>query len=210
MNFDLSVCTLSERDEDGFVRCQAEPYGSEGTAPSREVFLPFGLLGRPKARAQGIGASVFVMRQGDDVRAMPGPDPRWMSALPDFGDGGMPLYATTERNGSRVAPYLAFFGDGAAGGEAEGLFRLHVPAGSGQTRIEIEPSAGDVAITHASGTKLNVKAAAVELGADGGAPLVKETGSLAAFFAAVVSAFSGLGVTISPPTGYTCTKVNGT
>lgn len=79
-----------------------------------------------------------------------------------------------------------------------------------QSALPHDGGSEDVAITHASGTKLNVKAAAVELGADGGAPLVKETGSLAAFFAAVVSAFSGLGVTISPPTGYTCTKVNGT
>lgn len=212
MNFDLAVCTLSERDADGFIRCQADAYGSEGTAPSREVFQPFGIGGRPKARASGIGAPLLVMRHGDDVRAMPGPDPRWQSVLPNFGDGGMPLYATTERSGAREAPYLAFFGEGVE--EAEGLFRLHVPAASGQTRLEVEPSAGDMTLTHASGaTKLTMDDSEIKAGDDSAKALVNEdfmtwvTGTLLP----ALSGYSGNGpINVSPPGAVTTTKFKAT
>lgn len=213
MQFDQSTCTLALRDDDGFIRCQPEAYGSPGerSAPSYEAFLPFGLGGRPKPPTKGIGAHVLVMRQGDDTMALPGHDPRWMSARPDFGDGGAPLVACTGTADAPTAPYVAFFGEGAAGGEAEGLFRILAKTTAGDAKIEIAPSTGDVTITHPSGTVVVVKSSGVELGAaSGGVPLVKETGALATFFAAVVSALGTLGQTVTAPAGYTCSKVNGT
>jgi hypothetical protein len=206
MNFDQTHCRLALRDEDGFVRCQPDPYGSEGTAQNYEAFQPFGLYGRPKAPTNGIGAHLFVMRHGDDTFVLPGHDPRWVGLLPDFGDGGAPLYATVEIGGTKKAPYVAFFGE--SGAADEGTFRIAAYSSAGTTTIEISPSSGDVTITHPGGTTVTVKSTGVELA--GTTPLVKETGSLATFFGNVVSALGALGQTVAAPTGYTCTKVNGT
>lgn len=204
MNFDLSVCTLSERDSDGFARCQAEPYGSEGSAPSREIFAPFGLYSRPKDRSGGIGASLFVLRHGDDVRAMPGPDPRWVGLLPDAGDGGLLLHATTDLSGEKKTPHVVIFGEG--GAAAEGLFRISIPSSAGTTTIEISPSSGDVTITHAAGTKLLVKNTGVEIGAEGGqAPAF--AAPLEAWAATVETRLASLGQSGTAPAGVAATKV---
>lgn len=213
MNFDVTTCRLALRDEDGFIRCQPDPLASpdKGSAANHEAFLPFGLGGRAKAPTNGVGAHLLVMRHGDLVMTIPGHDPRWMSARPDFGDGGAPLVACTGTASAPTAPYVAFFGEGAAGGEAEGLFRILAKTTAGDAKVEIDPSTGDVTITHPGGTVVVVKASGVELGAaSGGAPLVKDTGVLAAWFASVESRLSGLGAPGSAPAGYTCTKVNGT
>lgn len=212
MNFDLAKCTLSLRDEDGFVRCQSDPMGSpgKGSAGNYEAFLPFGLGGRSKAPTKGVGAHILVMRQGDDTMVLPGHDPRWMIARPDFGDGGACLVACTNTADDPKAPYVAFFGEGAAGGEAEGLFRILAKTAAGDAKIEIDPSSGDTTITHPGGTSVTVKAASVELGAaSGGGPLVKYT-EFAGIWATLTTNAAALGLTVPPLTGVATTKVNGT
>lgn len=171
MTFDYTTCTLSERDADGFVRCQPQPYGSKGALPSYETFQPFGLYGRPKAPTNGVGCNLFLFQHGEDWRTIPGHDPRWVGLLPDFGDGGAPLYATTELSGAKKTPYLAFFGEG--GAAAEGTFRLSVPSAAGTTTIEIEPSAGDITITHPGGTTITVSATTVEIGGAGAVAIAR-------------------------------------
>ena len=212
MNFDVTTCRLALRDEDGFIRCQPDPLASpdKGSAANHEAFLPFGLGGRAKAPTNGVGAHLLVMRHGDLVMTIPGHDPRWMSARPDFGDGGAPLVACTGTASAPTAPYVAFFGEGAAGGEAEGLFRILAKTTAGDAKIEIDPSTGDVTITHPGGTVVVVKASGVELGAaSGGGPLMKYT-EFAAVWSALTTNALALGLTVPPLTGVATTKVNGT
>lgn len=212
MQFDQSTCTLALRDADGFIRCQPETYGSPGerSAPSYEAFLPFGLVGRAKAPTKGVGAHLLVMRQGDDTMVLPGHDPRWMSAIPDFGDGGAGIYATKGTADAPTAPYVAFFGEGAAGGEAEGLFRILAKTTAGDAKVEIAPSTGDVTITHPGGTVVVVKSSGVELGAaSGGGPLMKYTEFATAWTTLTTNA-ALIGLTVPPLTGVATTKVNGT
>lgn len=208
MNFELSACVLSLRDEDGFVRCQLEPYGSKGSLPNYEALQPFGLTGRPKDLTDGIGANALVMRMGPDGRVLLGHDPRWSEALPDTGEGGAALYGTTERSGAKVAPYVAVFGEG--GAAAEGTFRVSVPTGAGTTTIEINPTSGNITLTHPGGSSVTVKAATVELGvASGGGPLMKYT-EFAAAWATLTSNGASIGLTVPPLAGVATTKVNGT
>lgn len=213
MIFDLTSCRLSLRDEDGFVKCQPDPYGSEGTSANHEAFLPFGLGGRPKAPSTGIGAHLFVMRHGDDTFVLPGHDPRWMSARPDFGDGGASLCACTGTASSPKAPYLAFFGEGAEAGEAEGLFRIHVPAGSGQTRFEVNPSAGDVTLSHAGGgTSITMTSTEIKAG-DSGAKALATLDLVTWITSTLIPALAaapGGPITVAPPANATTTKFKAT
>lgn len=208
MRFDQAQCTLALRDEDGFVRCQPEAYGGPGerTAPTYEAFLPFGLGGRPKAPTKGIGAHLLVMRHGDDTMAIPGHDPRWMGARPDFGDGGASLVACTGAADAPKAPYVAFFGESAAGGEAEGLFRVLAKTDAGDAKIEISPTTGDTTITHPGGTTVTIKASEILLGGPSAFPVVYDNGVLAAWFATVESRLATLGQSGTVPTGYAATK----
>lgn len=211
MESDLSSARLATRDSDGFVEVQPDPYGSSGTLPSYEAFLHGGVMFRPKDPdpTTNLGCNILVNRHGGDGRVQIGHDPRWMSALPDFGDGGAALYATTELSGVKVTPFVGFFGEG--GDAAEGTFRLSVPTSAGTTTIEVNASTGDVAITHPGGTTFTVKASGIEAGAAGGFAVVIDNGALAAWAAAVGAAITAAGGTAPPPlAGYTATKVKAT
>lgn len=209
MQFDIVTCTLSERDGDGFVRCQPDPYGQDGTAPTHEAFLPFGLGGRPKAPTNGRGAHLLLMRHGDETMVIPGHDPRWMGSRPDFGDGGACLVSTKGTADAPTSPYVAFFGEGAAGGEVEGLFRVLAKTTAGDAKIEIDPATGDVTITHPAGTVAIVKATGVELGAAGGQAVALAT-PIIAWAATVETRLATLGQSGTAPVGVAATKVNAT
>ncbi len=199
---------LSTRDEDGFVKVQPDPLGAQGTLPSYEVFLHGGVVFRPKSPTNEVGGNVLVFRDGPRGNVLVGTDPRWMSVLPDFGDGGAALYATTELSGTKKTPYIGFFGEG--GAADEGTFRISVQSTAGTTTIEVSPSTGDVTITHPGGGVVVVKAASVELGAaSGGGPLVKYT-EFAAVWSTLTTNALALGLTVPPLTGVATTKVNGT
>ncbi len=211
MDFDLNYAKVAVRDTDGFIRVQPEPYGSSdnpGTLPNYEAFLHGGLVFRPKDPSGGVGCEILVDRHGGDGRVQIGKDPRWMSALPDFGDGGTALYATTELNGAKVTPFVGFFGEG--GAAAEGTFRISVPTAAGTSTIEVNATTGDVTITHPSGTVAAVKATGVELGAaSGNVPLVRYP-ELAAAWAGLTSAAASAGITVPPLASVATTKVRGT
>lgn len=210
IRWEFTKALLSLRDEDGFTRVQPEPLGSNGagTLPNYEAFLHGGLVHRPKAPTQERGAYALVFRDGPEGRVMPGHDPRWMSVLPDFGDGGAALYATTELNGAKVTPFIGFFGEG--GAADEGTFRISVPSSAGTTTIEVSSSSGDVTITHPGGTSLTLKSTGVEAGAAGGFDVLVDNGVLAAWMATVESRFTTLGQSGSAPIGYAATKVKAT
>lgn len=210
MDFDLPQHTIALRDDDGFVRVQPDPFGSKGTRDNYEALLHFGLIVRPKDPTNKTGTNLLVMRQGDDGRVFIGHDPRWIGVLPDFGDGGTALYATTELAGEKKTPFVGFFGEG--GAEAEGTFKIEVPTGAGTATVVINASTGDLTITHPSGTVAIVKASGVELGAAGGLALVKEP-LLLAWIGTLITALSnspGGPIIVSPPSGIGTTLVKGT
>ncbi len=207
MAVDIRGLVLVER-KGGFLYAQPQAYGTNGTEASREMIQPFGVTGRPRSATDNIGANAIVFAHGSEVFVVATTDPRYEASLPDLGEGGAALYATAEVDGSVQTPHLGFYG--ANGDKDEGTFYLRVPAAGDATTVEINPSTGDVTVTHAAGTKVVVKADGVYLGDDAGAmPLVKDT-PFQAWAASVVSAFQGLGVTLSAPAGTATTKVKGT
>ena len=209
MEQDLNHAKIALRDEDGFIRVQPEPYGSEedpGTLPTYEAFLPGGIVFRPKDPENGVGCYILVHRHGVEGRVQVGHDPRWMSALPDFGDGGAALYGTTTLSGGKVAPYVGIFGEG--GAATEGTVRISVPTSAGTTTIEVNPSTGDVTITHPGGTSITLKGSEILLGGPGALALAKAQ-NLNIWAAAVVSAITSLGGTCPPLADPSCTVVKG-
>lgn len=206
IDIDLRALALVER-RDGFVWAQPAPYGEQGTGIPYEAMTPFGLMGRPRNPTSDGAPNVFVFRHGPEGYTLLATDPRYQDLLPDTGEGGAGLYGCIEQGGTSKIPHVAIFGaDGAA---AEGTIRISVPSSVGTTTIEISPSTGDVTITHPGGTKINVKASGVELGADGGQPLALAA-PITAWAATVETRLAALGQTGSPPAGVACTKVNGT
>ena len=211
MTFDLSYVLVASRNEDGFIEVQPEPYGAEGTLPNYEAFMPLGIVARPKDPEEGLGANALVMRHGGDGRVMVGLDPRWMELLPDFGDGGVALYATTELSSTKKAPYVGFFGgDGAAD---EGTFRVFAPSSAGTSTITINPSTGDITTTHASGVKIDMSSALIKVGNDSAKFLATE--DLVTWITSVLipalAQYTGTGaITVTPPALCTTTILKGT
>lgn len=214
MRFDLPEHLLAQRDEDGFITVQPEPYGSldsegnqQGTSNSYEALLHFGLIVRPKDPTNKQGTNLLLMEQGPDKRVFIGHDRRWMSLLPDFGDGGVALYATTELSGSKKTPFIGFFGEG--GAKSEGTFRIEVPTSAGLASVEIDSGTGDLTITHPSGTKAIVKSDAVYLGDEAGAaPLMRYT-EFAVAWQGLTTACAAKGITVPALAGVDTTKVRG-
>jgi hypothetical protein len=87
--------------------------------------------------------------------------------------------------------------------------RVTCKAAGGDTVVEVDPATGDVTVSHFAGTKVVVKADAVYLGSESATfPPMLENGQWAAFASQVAAAFQGLGITtVTPPAGYTATKV---
>lgn len=209
ITLDLRNLTAIER-KDGFDRGQPEPYGEKGTGTSYEMIPPYGLSAIPRGPSEdGTGATGLVLMHGSEGFVLPVTDPRYYAGIPNRGFGGAMLYAAAEVNGAVQTPYVALFG--ADGDKPEGMARIYVPTAAGDaTVIEVDPSTGDVTITHATGTKVVVKSDAVYLGDDAGAlALVKDT-PFQVWAATVVSALGALGQTISAPAGTATTKVKGT
>lgn len=211
MTFDLSYVIVASRNADGFIEVQPEPYGAEGTLPNYEAFLPLGLMARPKDPTEGFGANALVMRHGSDGRVLTGHDPRWMSLLPDFGDGGAALYATTELSGTKKAPYVGFFGEG--GDEAEGTFRISVSSSAGVSIIEVNPSTGNITITHPSGLKIEMSSTTIKVGNDSAKFLVTQdlmTWINSTLIPALAN-YTGTGaITVAPPGSCITTILKGT
>lgn len=218
MQIDLSSARLAERNADGFVLVQPDPYGTadEGSAVSYEAFLSAGTIARSKDPTNGTGANLLVFKHGHDVRVLQGHDPRWMSILPDFGDGGAALYATTELSGTKVTPFIGFFGEG--GALDEGTFKLSVPTSNGTTSVVVAVN-GSITTTVGTGatqstvtqnavtgetiitvgtTTFRVKTSGIEAGAAGGFPVMIENGTFAAWVAALTTAGASVGLTVPP------------
>lgn len=184
---------LSVYDADGFLGLQADGLGEEqsGLAPS-EAWHPYGFDARPRdpdVDANGTpkaGAALLRLSEGNLERAMAVNDPRPLQRLPALGKGSTRHYADT---GGSDLPYVLLRGE-------DGACAIHVPV-----------DAPSILLEHAAGTKIQVSASMVDLGGTGGNPVVVDGGALAAFFAAIQTAFANLGQTVTPPTGYTATKV---
>jgi hypothetical protein len=205
LELDLGRAILTSYDG-AYLLAQFDSEG-DGQTAAAEVLAPYGQDARPRdpgTDADGNatrGATAMVAMDGRQQHLLVFGDPRCTDLLPTLEKGSSRLYAHV--TGDKVT-WLRLDG-------ATGSAKLRVPVGSGESTVEIDASTGDITLTHQGGTVLKVKAGSVELSqATGNFPLVKETGALATFYGAIVSAFSGLGVTISPPGAYTCTKVNGT
>lgn len=206
MNVDLLPLTLVER-RDGFVFLQPKPWGEKGTGDSYESIPPFGLCGRPRGPTSAGAATSIVLRDGPEGFVIATTDPRYEDLLPDTGEGGAGIYGCIEQSGSKT-PHVVIFGAG--GAAPEGTIRITCNTANGDTTVELNPTTGDVTITHRSGTKLVVKPDAVYLGDDAGAfPLVVEKGTIATWASAVVSALGTLGQTVPALAGYTAAKAKG-
>ena len=206
MNIDLRSIALVEQ-RDGFVWFQPQPYGAKGTGVSYEAIPPFGLMGRPRGPTDAGAPNVLVLRDGPEGFTIATTDPRYQELLPDTGEGGSGLYGTVDVGGTKI-PHVAIFG--ADGDAPEGTVRISCQSSAGETKVDINPSTGDVSITHAAGTAVVVKASGVELGAaTGGQPLALAIPFLA-WAATVETRMTTLGQSGAAPAGASTTKVNAT
>ena len=185
---------LGGQDGGGLPVENCQPYGFRARSRDADTDAD----GNP---TKGAGLLLFSFG-GADEGGFPTQDPR--VELVDEGKGGTQVYGWT---GTKV-PYLAFFGEGAAGGEANGLVRLHVPVGNSATTIEIDPSNGNVTITPATGAKI-VLNGDTEAGGPGGIALTKYD-PLAAAWQGLTTACAPKGITVPPLTGASTTKLKGT
>jgi hypothetical protein len=91
--WDISTCTLTSYDGDGFLSAQAEAYGTGATSADRDVHSPFGFLSRPRdPDADGLGCSVLTADEGNKVHAWILSDPRFTPNLPQVKKGGSVQY----------------------------------------------------------------------------------------------------------------------
>ena len=185
---------LGGQDGGGLPVENCQPYGFRARSRDADTDAD----GNP---TKGAGLLLFSFG-GADEGGFPTQDPR--VELVDEGKGGAQLYGWT---GEKV-PYLAFFGTDAAGGEVAGLFRISVPAGGGTATIEIDPSSGNIRVKPPVGAKI-ILDGDTEAGAEGGEALTKDT-SFQTFASSVVSAFTALGQTVTPPAASGTTKLKGT
>jgi hypothetical protein len=200
-----SIALVEQRD--GFVWFQPQPYGAKGSGVSYEAIPPFGLMGRPRGPTDAGAPNVLVLRDGPEGFTIATTDPRYQDLLPDTGEGGSGLYGTVDVGGTKI-PHVAIFG--ASGDAAEGTVRISCQSSAGETKVDIDPTTGDVTITHAAGTAVVVKASGVELGAaSGGLPLALAL-PIIAWAATVESRLTTLGQGGAVPAGVATTKVNGT
>lgn len=207
IELDLRSLKLSER-RDGVWYSQPTPYGDGGTSVPYEMLSPHGLFGRHRAESDGKGATGVVLRHGQEGAVLATTDPRYLALLPEPGEGGAVLYAALgDEDASRKVSSVVLYGK--SGDAPEGTVRVTCKAAGGDTVVEVDPATGDVTVSHFAGTKVVVKADAVYLGSESATfPPMLENGQWAAFASQVAAAFQGLGITtVTPPAGYTATKV---
>jgi hypothetical protein len=188
LRLDLGRVLLSEYDADGFIGIGLDGYGEEQSGlGTLEAHHPFGFAGRPldPDSEEGLGATVLRFDDDNGAFVMALGDPRITKLLPQMAKGSSIQYGGT-------AAALAYaLVDG-----ADGSWTVHVPSGAAKARIE-----------HAGGVSIEITPAEVQLGGVATAAVVIETGALAAFFSAVATALSALGQPVTPPAGFTATKV---
>lgn len=203
MRVELLSITLVER-HNGFNFYQPEPYGAQGTGISYESIPPFGLFGRTRGPTSAGAAKGIVLRDGPEGFVIATTDHRYEATLPDTGEGGAGLYGCIEQSGSKT-PHVVIFG---AGGDMdEGTVLVTCKTPSGDATIEINPSTGDMTLTHPTGTKALLKADAFYAGGEAGAfNIVVDNGALATAWAGLTSACATKGITVPPLVGYAATK----
>lgn len=199
-----SIALVEQRD--GFVWFQPQPYGAKGSGVSYEAIPPFGLMGRPRGPTDAGAPNVLVLRDGPEGFTIATTDPRYQDLLPDTGEGGAGLYGTVDVGGTKI-PHVAIFG--ADGDAPEGTVRISCQSSAGETKVEINPSTGDVSITVAPGAKI-IMDGIVEAGAAAGGLPLSKAALVEAWTATASTAFTALGQSVPALVGSGTTKVNGT
>ncbi len=185
---DVQVSVLSEYDADGFLGIGLDGESATVKDPPIEAFHPFGFLGRPRDPTTddegnadpAFACNVLRLSEGSMDHCMVLNDPRTMRRLLMVPKGGSLQYADT---GKADLPYVFASGD-------DGTLKLHVAADATVT-IEV-----------AGGPTIFIDNGTVQVGAPGGAPAVKDPGSLTAFFQGLSTATG-----VPMPAGYLATKV---
>lgn len=90
---DLSHCTHSEYDDDGFLGIQADAYGEGGEPPGHQL-SPGGLDHRPVDPQGEIAEMCWVYPDGHQNFVFPLNDPRTESALPNLNKGATRIFDT--------------------------------------------------------------------------------------------------------------------
>lgn len=193
---DIGACVLSAYDADQFLTLGIDGDAATTKLPPVEAIHPLGFIARPLDPEtdsdgninQGQACTLLRLAGENEDMAMALGDPRVTPTLPALPKGSAMLYGPT---GSDDLPRILCSG-------VDDSITIHVG------------SATKVTIEVAGGPSITVDNGAVQLGAPGGAPLVKDDGGIAAAWSQIQSLFASLGRTFTPPTGYTCTKAKGT
>jgi hypothetical protein len=95
MNFDLSHCTFSEYDSEGYLGVQADAYatGGRGVGAGHQL-SPGGLDHRPVDPHGEVGALCFVFKDGHQRFVFPLNDVRTEAELPDLNKGATRIFDT--------------------------------------------------------------------------------------------------------------------
>lgn len=128
LEWDVSVTSTTDQDDDGFPRVQLDGYG-RGGSKHFELQHQFGFYSRPRdpevdndgIPIQGSGCAMFVAKDGEDWYGFLGIDPRYLQQIPLVEPGGAAMYAVVQDDdGETRAPFAQFDGD-------DGTLTIYVP-----------------------------------------------------------------------------------
>jgi hypothetical protein len=215
---ELESIVLSGKGSDGFFYLQVEGSGEGGARPPGHVLWPIGTGGRPLDPVtgpdgqRGPAAEGLVFRAGGESYTMVTLDPRVHALLPDPGKGGaFGGYGAWLATDSKARLSVSTFWGSGIQGRTPGDWTVTIPKtdaeGSPSHTITVDRQANTITIAHADGLTLTITNTKILLGGTGGHTVMIDSGSVTAFYSAIVAAFGSLGKTVAMPTGYLATKV---
>ena len=229
MIVDVRSVQLSLRDATtGVVQYQPDYYGAGPTEDGEKAagnsytaIMPFGFLARPLDPSGSDPANLdaceaIVIEGPDEGRVMPTTDPRYLAVVPDTGSGGSVQYAVTDDGTHKDASTMLLVGTGVSGLTA-GSFFLRIPYAEGTKvhLVQVDLGTNKIRLVHGDGPGIEIATTGVTFiaspavglaGATGGAPVMTDDGRVAAAFTQIATLLATLGLTFTPPTGYTSTK----
>ena len=164
MHLEITTATLSKHDDDGFIECQEDAFGTDGTDLPRELHHAFGHWARPfdpdvdADGRLGKGCALFSFTEGNRGHALLGADARITVKLPKAGKGSAGVYAGTTEDAATAKVAILYF-DSTKNGAAMWLVPHASEDKSSAISIDTStPGSEQIAIRHGAGMGISIVA----------------------------------------------------